>query len=84
MKKDGTAGSEGDLAGFGTVQNISVGERGAGGGIRRLDILYENGSVNLFTEYNVRYVLGAISTKVTDKDNNPVDMKLLPSAHKSI
>ncbi|MFG6383687.1 MAG: SpoIID/LytB domain-containing protein [Lachnospiraceae bacterium] len=84
VKKDGTAGSEGDLAGFGTVQNISVGERGAGGGIRRLDILYENGSVNLFTEYNVRYVLGAISTKVTDKDNNAVDMKLLPSAYCAI
>lgn len=81
LKKDGTPGSETELAGFGAINGISVAERGAGGGIRTLCISYEQGSVNLSTEYNVRYVLGAAVTKLTDKNEAPVDMALLPSAY---
>ncbi len=80
-KADGAEGTDADLAGFGAVTGISVEERCTGGAIKRLRISYEKGSVTLLTEYNVRYVLGVAATKVTDKNNNPVDMQLLPSAY---
>lgn len=84
LKKDGSSGTEADLAGFGAIQGISAAERSAGGGIRKLCISYEGGSVTLFTEYNVRCVLGAAVTKLTDKNDAPVDMALLPSAYCTI
>ncbi|MCI8483702.1 MAG: SpoIID/LytB domain-containing protein [Lachnospiraceae bacterium] len=81
LRKDGAEGSASDLAKFGKIKEISVGERGAGGGIRTLCITYEKGSVTLFTEYNMRYVLGAAAVKVTNKNGETIDMRLLPSAY---
>ncbi len=79
-KADGTDGTAADLAGFGVPEGISVEERCAGGAVKKLLVTYGQGSVTLFSEYNVRTVLGAAATKVTGKDGQPVDMVLLPSA----
>lgn len=84
LKEDGSEGAALDLPGFGSVTGISVAERGAGGGVRTLCISYEKGAVNLFTEYNVRYVLGAVAGKLKDKDGGAIDMRLLPSAYFSL
>ncbi len=81
LKADGSEGKISDLAGFGALKEISVGERGSGGGIRVLRISYEKGTVHLLTEYNIRYVLGAAAGKVTDNQGENIDMKLLPSAY---
>lgn len=80
LKMDGTLASEADFAGFGAITGMSVSKRGSGGGIEELCISYEQGSVVLSTEYNVRSVLGAAAVKVTDKNGDAVDMTLLPSA----
>ncbi len=80
LKADGSPGTEGDLNGFGKIVEITAKEREAGGCIRRLCISYEQGSVELLTEYNIRYVLGAASVQVTGQDGNSIDMPLLPSA----
>ena len=81
LKADGSEGKSSDLAGFGALKEISVGERGSGGGIRILCISYEKGTVRLLTEYNIRYVLGAAAGEVTDNQGERIDMKLLPSAY---
>lgn len=83
-KPDGMDGTAEDLAGFGAPQQLAVGERCASGAVKQLIISYEKGSVTLFSEYNVRYVLGAAATRVTDKNGEQVDMALLPSAYCSI
>ncbi len=80
VKGDGSPGTEGDLPGFGKIVGIEAKEREAGGCLRRLCISYEKGSVELLTEYNIRFVLGAAAVQVTDQEGNPVDMSLLPSA----
>lgn len=81
LKADGSEGKASDLAGFGALKEISVGERGSGGGVKVLRISYEKGTVNVITEYNIRYVLGAAAGKVTDNKGEAIDMKLLPSAY---
>lgn len=80
LKADGTPGTDADLAGFGALQNISIEERKEGGAVGKLLLTYENGSVRLLTEYNVRSVLGAAVAQLTDKEGKQVDMQLLPSA----
>lgn len=84
LKEDGAQGTEEDLAGFGAVRELSVGERGAGGGIRVLRISFEKGTVDLFTEYNVRSVLGAAAENLKDKNGEAIEMRLLPSAYFAI
>ncbi len=81
IKENGEEGEASSLADFGAVKEISVAERGAGGGIRALCISYEKGKVNLFTEYNVRYVLGAVAEELTNNNGGAIDMELLPSAY---
>ncbi len=80
VKGDGTPGTEADLPGFGKLKSISVEERKKGGAIGKLLLTYEKGTVTLLTEYNVRSVLAAAVTEITDKNGKPVDMQLLPSA----
>ncbi len=83
-KADGTDGVGADLEGFGAPQQIAVEQRCASGAVKQLKISYEQGSVTLYSEYNVRSVLGAAVTEVMDKNGQPVDMALLPSAYCSI
>lgn len=80
-KADGTEGTAADLAGFGIPGQITVDERCAYGAVKQLSISYENGTVTLFSEYNVRTVLGAAATQVTDKNGEAIGMALLPSAY---
>ncbi len=80
-KSDGTEGTAADLAGFGAPGQITVDQRCAYGAVKQLGITYEKGSVTLFSEYNVRTVLGAAATQVTDKNGEKIDMTLLPSAY---
>lgn len=84
MKAEGSAGTAADLTAFGAPQQITVEERCASGAIKQLKISYEKGYVLLFSEYNVRTVLGVAAAEVTDKAGNPVQMALLPSAYCSI
>ncbi len=81
VRADGTPGTEADLSGFGALKDISVKERKAGGAIGNLLFTYEKGTVSLLTEYNVRFVLGAAVEELTDREGNPVNMELLPSAY---
>lgn len=83
-KADGTEGTAADLASFGAPEKVTVEERCTGGAVKQLNIAYEKGNVTLFSEYNVRTVLGAAATNVTGKDGEPVDMALLPSAYCSV
>ncbi len=81
LKQDGSQGTGSDLAAFGKVKGFSVGERGAGGGIRTLCVSFEKGTVNLLTEYNVRCVLGAAAGNLKNQNGETLDMQLLPSAY---
>lgn len=80
LKTDGTLAIEAEFAGFGAITGMNVLKRDSCGAIEELCISYEQGSVVLSTEYNVRAVLGAAAAKVTDKNGDAVDMTLLPSA----
>lgn len=80
-KKDGTAGTQADLAAFGALKKISVEERCASGAVKRLRMTYEKGNVVLISEYNIRYVLGKAITGLVGKDSQPIEMELLPSAY---
>lgn len=84
QKLDGTAATDAELGNFGAIQQITVAERSAGGCIKQLCISYEKGSVTLYTEYNIRCVLGAAISQLTDKNENPVNMSMLPSAYCTI
>lgn len=68
--------------GFGKIETISVEKRSEGGSINKLRINFENGSILIANEYNIRKILGAAITSMTDKDNNEIDsIPLLPSAY---
>lgn len=84
VKTDGTEASESEFASFGSVTGISVEERSSGGCIAKLRISYEQGSVLLLTEYNIRYVLGKATASITDQNGKAAEMALLPSAYCTI
>lgn len=77
-KADGTEGTAADLAGFGIPGQITVDERCAYGAVKQLSISYEKGTVTLFSEYNVRTVLGAAATQVTDKNGEELVWRFYP------
>lgn len=84
LKADGSEGEAGDIAGFGTIVGMSTAERSSGGCIKKLQISYEKGSVQIMNEYNIRYILGTSMRKLTNKEDKEVDMTLLPSAYCTI
>lgn len=84
LKADGSAATAGDLTGFGAVTGMKVLERSSGGCLKKLQISYEQGNVQVMSEYNVRYILGKSMKKLTDKNDKEVDMALLPSAYCTI
>lgn len=84
LKADGSAATAGDLTGFGAVTGMKVLERSSGGCVKKLQISYEQGNVQVMSEYNVRYILGKSMKKLTDKNDKEVDMALLPSAYCTI
>lgn len=69
-----------DISQLGNITQILPVERSAGGVLKRLQIIYENGSVLLTTEYNIRRVLGAAVTSLTDRNDSSIAVSsLLPS-----
>ena len=84
LKADGSEATVNDIAGFGAITGISVIERSSGGCLKKLQISYEHGSVQVLSEYNVRYILGKSVKKLTNKEGEEVSMALLPSAYCTI
>lgn len=84
LKADGSVAASGDLTGFGAVTGVKVLERSSGGCVKKLQISYEQGSVQVMSEYNVRYILGKSMKELKDKNDKEVDMALLPSAYCTI
>lgn len=84
LKADGSAATAADLSGFGAITGMSVVERSSGGCVKKLQISYEHGTVQVMSEYNIRYILGKALKKLTDKDDKEVNMALLPSAYCTI
>lgn len=69
-----------DISQLGNITGIQPVERSAGGVLKKLQILYENGSILLTTEYNIRRVLGAAATSLTDRNGSSIQVSsLLPS-----
>lgn len=83
-KADGSQATVNDISGFGNIIGMSVLERSSGGCVKRLQISYEQGNVQIMNEYNIRYILGTSLKKLTNKDGKEVTMTLLPSAYITI
>lgn len=74
-----------DFAALGNITNLIPEERSAGGVLKRLRIQCEQGSILVTTEYNIRKILKAAATAMTDKNEKAIDaMELLPSAAFSV
>ncbi|MGN0170352.1 MAG: SpoIID/LytB domain-containing protein [Lachnospiraceae bacterium] len=69
-----------DTDGLGNPEKILAKSRSIAGGITCLLIQFEHGTVELNTEYTIRYCLGACSPTVRLADENSVTMQSLPSA----
>lgn len=72
------------LAGMGALENIAVGARNASGVILELQMWYENGMVQVTSEYNIRAILGTAASDVNYQDGSSSSVTLLPSAYISI
>lgn len=83
-KADGSQATVNDISGFGNIIGMSVLERSSGGCVKKLQISYEQGNVQIMNEYNIRYILGTSLKKLTNKDGKEVTMTLLPSAYITI
>lgn len=84
IRADGSLAEASELAGFGNITGMSVAERSSGGCIKKLQISYEKGIVQVTNEYNIRCILGKSLRKLTNKEDKEVDMELLPSAYGTI
>ena len=83
-KADGSAADVNDMKEFGAIVDIEVLERSSGGCVKKLQILYEGGNVQITNEYNIRYILGKAVSRLTDKTDKEVEMSLLPSAYATV
>lgn len=73
--------AEADLSSLGTILRMETESRSSGGGLKRLRLICENGSILLSTEYNIRFVLGAALTSLKNGKGQPVTgLSLLPSS----
>ncbi len=69
------------LKGFGSLKKLFVKKRSEAGTILILGLQYENGYVEVKSEYNIRKVLGAGIEEITYADGSKADtMSILPSA----
>lgn len=69
-----------NLDGIGTLKTIAVTERSESGSVLNLRLTYENGMVDVKTEYNIRRVLGVGLTEIGFADGSKSTMTILPSA----
>lgn len=77
--KDGSQQKE-EMDSFGTLKRILVTERSSSGSILNLRLEYENGLVDVKTEYNVRRILAVGTEKIMLADETERTMGVLPSA----
>lgn len=67
---------------LGTIQSITVKERGTGGVASCLEVVGDKGKEDINTEYEIRAFLGPAVTKVTKQDGSTLNkVKLLPSGY---
>ncbi len=70
---------------FGKLNDIVTEKRSTSGSILTLRLSYEHGMVKVFSEYNIRKVLGAIVTQITYQDGSTGSaVTILPSAAVSL
>ena len=70
---------------FGKLNDIVTEKRSTSGSILTLRLSYEHGMVKVFSEYNIRKVLGAIVTQITYQDGSTNSaVTILPSAAVSL
>lgn len=82
-RKDLTAELE-SMQGMGTLETITVGARNDCGVILELQLWYQNGMVQVTSEYNIRAILGSVAGNVNYQDGSSDTVTLLPSAYISI
>lgn len=82
-KKDLTAELE-NMQNMGALENITVGARNSSGVILELQLWYENGMVQVTSEYNIRAILGSVAGNVTYQDGSSDTVTLLPSAYLTV
>lgn len=82
-RKDLTAELE-NMQEMGALQSIMVGARNSCGVILELQLWYENGMVQVTSEYNIRAILGSIAGNVNYQDGSSDAVTLLPSAYISV
>ncbi len=73
-----------DMNGFGSLVRLAVTGRSKNGVILQLKLEYENGSVLVGNEYNVRSLLGAGVKELTLSDGSKRESALLPSAYTTL
>ncbi len=70
-----------DIGALGQLTGMAVTERSASGSILTLELIYEQGRVQVKTEYNIRKVLGCgVSRLVYADGGENTDVVMLPSA----
>lgn len=80
------AGNEKDtMSGMGELRSMQTNGRGNSGAVLELLLTYENGKVQVKTEYNIRRVLGCLMGEIKLCDGTVVtDATLLPSVYFSL
>ncbi len=78
--KEGSEQAE-EMDSFGKLQAVTVTQRSASGSVLNLRLQYENGAVDVKTEYNIRRVLGVGAGVITLSDGGEREMTILPSAY---
>ena len=58
------------MADFGMLEGIEVEKRSTSGSILTLRLSYEHGMVKVFSEYNIRKVIGLGVTNITYQDGS--------------
>lgn len=79
--KDGEFESK-EISSIGTIQDITVIHRNEGGVLYAVVIKGSKATIQVMTEYNIRYLLAPVATAITKQDGTIVDgFSLLPSAY---
>lgn len=81
QNKQGEFESE-EIKNIGTIKNITVIHRNESGVLHSIVIEGSEATIKVLTEYNIRYLLAPVSTKIIKHDNSEIDsFSLLPSAY---
>ncbi len=70
---------------LGIIKSFVIQERNSCGGIKKLIVNFENGTVDIADEYSIRIIIGTTITTVTWQDESEsTDMTVLPSSYFTI